>query len=391
MNQDTTNGNQQQQQPAGQQPQPPCPPQPPPKKRCPDLKAPPKTPELPKPKDCPVTCICPATPSSDGNCISTLIEEQAKLLAQAERTKTFKADLEDLLKKTKAAKDEYTATKRKELVEDWQTADADIVDLMKKLVCSVPCWQCLIECRICWRLNDIRRQELRLNGDGTLTTQVYSLYDLQYWQTRNRDARREVFDRIRAVFTAWEKPATAIAKILTDNATLADTIRKNIGTDSATAVYDAFMTLIPRHLAIKPPEINSKIANEYIQLCECYVGMPDNCCGPNVGELSVRERLIGPLPYLIKAEELDDMFCCLVLERYLPAKDALGTAEAALAATEAEIKRLKTEIEDRKKSLPADFKAGLTMPINCDDYKPKPKPTPTPGPTPPQYTQPTST
>ena len=32
---------------------------------------------------------------------------------------------------------------------------------------------------------------------------------------------------------------------------------------------------------------------------KCDEGTPDDCCGPDVGILNLRQRLIGPLPYLV--------------------------------------------------------------------------------------------
>jgi hypothetical protein len=96
----------------------------------------------------------------------------------------------------------------------------------------VPCWWCLIECEICPLLYAIRDTDLKLNGDGTLTDNVHSLRDLRYWQDRNREAKKEVFDRIKQVLAAWEKPAQTIDKILTENAKLIEEIKKILATDS---------------------------------------------------------------------------------------------------------------------------------------------------------------
>jgi hypothetical protein len=342
---------------------------PPPK--CQPLDPGPPTPPLTEPKPCPQACCCPPKPGSTETCLDDLIDEQAKQITEADRAKSFKADLEDLLKKAKSAKQEYTKEKYKDLRDKWDKQDAAIADLIAKLVCAVPCWWCLIECEICPLLYAIRDTELRLNGDGTLTDKVYSLRDLRYWRERNRDAKREVFDRIKLVLAAWEKPAQALDKILADDAKLIEDTKKILATDSTSAVFDVFMKLVPMHLAIAPRGVTSKVSPEYTKFCECDVGKPDDCCGPDVGNWTVRQRLIGPQPYLVDPDEFFEIICCLAKERYLPAKDLLALAESALAKTESDIKRAMGDLELKKGSVAADFKANVVNPIDCDKYKRK--------------------
>jgi len=88
---------------------------------------------------------------------------------------------------------------------------------------------------------------------------------------------------------------------------------------------------VPLHLAIAPPSDSkwkTKIGKEYTTFCKCDVGKPDNCCGPDVGVLSFRQRLIGPQPYLVDPKDFFKLICCLVEQRYAPAKDALAKANA---------------------------------------------------------------
>ena len=328
----------------------------------------PKAPDLPK---CPEPCCCPTKPGSTGTCLDDLIDEQAKQITEADRAKLFKAELEDLVKKANGAKQEYTKEKYRDLRDKWDKQDAVIADLISKLVCAVPCWWCLIECEICPLLYAIRDTELRLNGDGTLTDKVYSLRDLRYWQERNRDAKREVFDRIKLVLAAWEKPAQTLDKILVDNAKLIEDTKKILATDSANAVYDVFVKLVPMHLAIAPSGVPSKILPEYTKFCGCDVGSSDDCCGPNVGKWTVRQRLIGPQPYLVEPDKFFEIICCLAKERYLPAKDLLALAESDLAKTESDIKRALSDLEQKKGSVAADFKGKVVNPIDCDKYKRK--------------------
>jgi hypothetical protein len=338
---------------------------------CAPLDPGPDTPTLPDPEPCAQSCCCPPKNGSSGTCLDKLIDEQTKQINEADRAKSFKAILEDLLKKAKSAKQDYTREKYKDLRDRWDKQDAAIADLIAKLVCAVPCWWCLIECEICTLIYAIRDTEFRLNGNGTLIAPVGSLRDLRYWQERNRDAKKDVFDRIDLVLKAWEKPAQTLDKILTDDAKLIDEAKKNLATDSASVVYDVFMKLIPMHLAIAPRGVTSKIAPEYTKFCDCDKGVPDDCCGPDVGKWTIRQSLIGPQPYLVDPDKFFDIICCLASERYVPAKDQLAVAESGLAKTESDIKRALSDIDQKKASIAADFKASIVSPIDCDKYKPK--------------------
>ena len=121
-------------------------------------------------------------------------------------------------------------------------------DLIAKLICAVPCWKCVIECEICTLLYAVHELDLKLNGDGQLTTQVYSLRDLGYWLGRNLEAKQAVVDRIKVVLAAWEKPAQTLDKILTDNAKAIDDIKKILATDSPGAIFALFAKVPPERL-----------------------------------------------------------------------------------------------------------------------------------------------
>jgi hypothetical protein len=344
---------------------------------CPPLDPGPKTPKIPDLPKCPEACCCPPKPGSAGTCFDDLIDQQAKQIAEAARAASFKAELEALLAKAKSAKQEYTKEKYNELRGKWDKQDAAIAELIANLVCAVPCWWCLIECEICPLLYAIRDTELKLNGDWTLTDKVYSLYDLRYWQDRNRLAKQQVFDRIKLVLAAWEKPAQTLDTIIANDATLIEDTKKVLATDPASAVYSVFMKLVPMHLAIAPPGVTSKIL-EYTKFCGCDVGKPDICCGLDVGKRTVRQILIGPQPYIVDPDKFFDIVCCLAKERYLPAKDLLATAESDLTKTESDIKRAESDLVQKKGSLATDFKAGVISPIDCEKYK-KVHPAPPPA------------
>lgn len=320
---------------------------------------------------CSPSCCCPPKSGTTGSCLDDLIDQQTQQITEADRAKSFKAELEDLLKKAKAAKADYTVTKYQDLRDRWIKQDSATEELIRTVVCAVPCWRCLIECEVCPLLYAIRDAEVRLNGDGTLTKDVYSLRDLRDWQERNRDNRKAVFERIQKVLGAWEKPAQTLEKVLADDQKLIDDIKRNLASDPAGAVYDLFIRLVPMQLAIKPPDLNSKVKTEYTQLCTCDSGTPDVCCGLDVGSRSVWQRSVAPQPYLVDPDKFFEIICCLASERYLPAKDLLAKAEADLAKTEAEIKRLGTDIEAKRTSLAADFKASVANPADCTKYRSK--------------------
>jgi hypothetical protein len=334
-------------------------------------------PELKEPEKCPdPPCNCPSGPTTTSTCLDDMIAKQGSALAEAERTKVFKADLEALLAKAKTAKQEYTTDKYEKLVDEWKKQDAQIVELIRKLDCAVPCWWCLIECHICKLLYEIRYREQKLYGDGTLYTEVKNLHDLRYWHEQDRDQKKRIFDRVKNVLSAWEKPAQTIEKVLADNAKLIVDAGKFLGPDTPKLVYDVFLRLVPLHLAIAPPAsvVKTNIRKEYTKFCECDEGTPDDCCGPDVGVPSVRARVIGPqpnvvYPYLVHPNLYFDILCCLVKERYEPAKTALAKAEAAFQAVDADVKRYAAEIEERMKSFEKDARGAIPNTVDCCSYK----------------------
>ena len=87
----------------------------------------------------------------------------------------------------------------------------------------------MIECDVCPLLYEIRDAEQWLYGDGTLTDKVYSARPCILARTRIATRSSAVFDRIKAVLAAWEKPAQTIEKILADNAKLIDDAEKILG------------------------------------------------------------------------------------------------------------------------------------------------------------------
>jgi hypothetical protein len=303
-----------------------------------------------------------------------MIADQVTEIATAEKAKLFKTDLEALLAKAKAAEQEYTKDKYDALVKLWVQRDVEIAELIRKLVCAVPCWRCIIDCHICPLLNELHYAERWLYGDDQLPSQVLNKYDVQYWRARDKDRKERRFLRIKNVLAVWEKPAQTIEKILSDNKTAIETAGKSLASDAGQIVYDVFFRIVPLHLAIAPPIVpawTTRIGKEYTEFCGCdTVHEADVCCGPDVGERSLRQRLIGPQPYLVEPTDYFKIICCLVKDRYAPAKQAFALAEAAMAGIDTEIKNYKAQIEDGLKYFEKDAKRAIPSAINCCDYEP---------------------
>ena len=364
----------------------PCDPAPqptPPHQDCTDLPRPEDLPKAPKPpahKDCPLECDCPKAPTEPTTCLDELIAAQDKEIKEAERAQSFKDELKAIQDKTGAAKLEYTQAKYEALLKQWKKQDGQIVELVKKLTCAFPCWECMIECSVCTLVYALRDRERELSGRGVpfaptgaaCYDTADTLYDLQYWHERNCAARQANFDRVKAVLAAWEAPAQALDKALADDAKIIADAQNVMAPDAAKLVYDVFFLLIPRHLAIAPPrdaadkDTQTEIERKYADLlCACDDGAPDTCCGPDTGPLSLRQRLVGPLPYLLAPALYPDLICCLVVHRYLPAKEALATAEGELANAQNRLNDAKAALEQKTQSLADDAKANL-LAFKCE-------------------------
>jgi hypothetical protein len=349
--------------------------QPPAEKKCESTCEPayPDKPTYTPPKKCKPACECPPGTGTTDNCLEDLIDAQTKPITDGDWAKAFKAELEAFLAKARTAKDEYTPEKYQKLVKQWEDQDRDIAELLRKLVCALPCWRCVIECHVCPLLYQMRDAELQLNGNGTWCSEVHNLQDLLYWQTRDKEAKERFFNRLKALLAAWEKPAQTIEKTLTDNAKLIVEANKQLGTEPSKVLVDVFLRLIPAHLAIAPAGASTKIEKKFSELCCCDDREPLKCCGIDIGERSFRQRLIGPLPYLIDPNGYFNLICCLISCAYQPAKDKLSAAEAAVASTENTIKRLKGLIDNGLKNFDKNAKAAIPVAIDCKDYKEKDK------------------
>jgi hypothetical protein len=344
---------------------------------CPEIEPYDKKPPdlMPEPEPCETCCSCPPAPEPGKSCLDDLIRAEAATAAIGEEAKKSKADLEGFLAKMKAASAKYTPETYTALVKRWQDNDKLLCEVIRKLVCNIPCWWCVIECEICPLINAIAADERRLKGTNQLYTTTNSLYDQRYWWWREREIQIEAFDRVNKMMLAWQDPFTTIDAVLKANladATAANT-GKMLGPELNKLLFDVLFRMVPLHLAIAPPvEVAATcVQTKFVELCGCdEPASPDDCCGPNVGPLTVRERLIGPQPFLIKPELFPDLICCLATNAYRPAKEALAKASAEFAAVEAEIGSLKTAIDAHIKSLPVDARIRLGKPIECKDYQP---------------------
>jgi hypothetical protein len=314
------------------------------------------------------SCKCPPPPTSTSDCLEDLIASQATQVAAGEKAKAFQTELGALLTAAKAAAQAYTSSKYAAQLKLWEQQDRDIVELIRKLVCAVPCWRCIIECYVCPLINDVIYAERRLYNDQ-LYDKVYDLYDLRYWHERNRDAQQRQLERIKGVLAAWQNPAATLDKILSDDAKLISDANKTIGTDAAKTVYDVFLKLVPMHLTIAPPSTKSQtgIDVKFTQFCGCDKGTLDDCCGPDVGKLSVRQRLVGPQPFLVDPNDYFGIICCLVEKRYVVVKDAYADADAQYQRVDKEITRYTTLIAGRldPKAFETEAKRLIPPVVEC--------------------------
>ncbi|BCT91026.1 hypothetical protein LYSHEL_00500 [Lysobacter helvus] len=331
----------------------------------------PTPPKMPDPEKCDPKCCCPPGPGgTGGSCLDGLISEQAHLAEKAALAKDFADELRALQDKMLSARANFTNEKYQALLKDWQDQDTAIGKLADDVACSVKCWSCLLECRLCPLLQDIRALERQLNGTGTFATTVDTLRERASWHERNRDERQAVVNRIKDVLAAWEDPAKTLEDTLTANKALIDTVRGMLSTDAPGALYALFVTLIPRHWAIRPRSATSKV-KDYVEICTCGEIPPDDCCGPDTAIGTTLQRLLPPLPYLVDPNGLADILCCLVTQRYLPQVQLLADAHAQFEAAKQDVERATAQVKAKIDALEAAFKAELSTPIDCTPYRTK--------------------
>ncbi|HEV8334445.1 MAG TPA: hypothetical protein VGQ22_23690 [Steroidobacteraceae bacterium] len=353
-----------------------------------------------EPPKCETCCDCPPVPGDKPGCLEGLIKSEADAINKGEQAKKFKSDLEALLGKVKAATLEYTADSYKDLIERWKKEDDAIVCLIRSIRCALPCWWCVIECELCPLINDIVRLESKLSGvfkscdekpaaapqpaegceeQGSEEKKekcLTSLYDLRQWWWREKLRRQALFDHAANVMRSWETPFKTIDCVLKANAEILKVASGTLGIDqkkdAAKLLFDVFFRLVPQHMAIAPPESAAKtaIANKYVELC-CCDNSPvlHECCGVIIRLPTVRDRIIGALPYLIAPDRYPILVCCLATNVYQPAKQSAVEADSKFSEYDTEVKAIEAAIVAQLKSLPADAKVRLGKTIECKDYQ----------------------
>lgn len=325
-------------------------------------------PDLPDPPVRPAACNCPGKPPETKTCFDDLIAAQAIELSRADQAKVFKAELEDILKKANAVKLSYSRAKYEEFKNRWDKEDEDIITAIEIVTCNIKCWWCVIECEVCRLFYAIEDLDMEINGKGKLSVKAQSLLDLQYWHQRNREAKNAQFQRIDAVVKAWNKPVETIDKALIENDKFLKTVRQ---LDPVDALIPLLLKVIPLHLAIAPRPIKTKINNKYIRLCDCDRGDVDDCCGPDTGMPSILQQQLGPQAYIVDPDDYFGILCCLVKERYVPAKEQLAVATSQLGTVNDKITRKKAELESRKKDPLGDALRNIARPVDCSKYTAK--------------------
>jgi hypothetical protein len=328
-------------------------------------------PTVDEPEACPPTgCTCPTTPGTTVNCLESLIDAQAASIAEAQNATAFKDALSKLLDSAKKASQDYTRDKYDSLLKQWVEQDAAIAELLRRLECCVECWKCVLECHVCTLVDQVVMAERWLYKGGLPTT-ANNLYDLLNWHERNREAADRTFTRIKAVIDVWATPAKTIDAALAANKGLIKSAGDLLSTDPGKAVYDVFLKLVPMHLAIAPPStsgVTTSIDERFTEFCACDTGTPDACCGPDVGVLSVRERIVGAQPYLIDPNDYFTLVCCLVQQRYAPARAELGKADAGLTSVKNRIAKFKA-LTDGIKDFEKTARPAVPSQINCCNYE----------------------
>lgn len=363
-------------------------------------------------------CKCPDPGSSTSDCLETFVSKRTGDTGAAEQA-SLKAELVKLVETAKKAKQDYSRDVYKDLVEQWKKQDRDIADLLRKLECSVWCWDCIFKCHVCAFLHELRKAEILLQGNGEMYANVHHLYDQRYWLECDRIVKLRSLNRIKSVLKAWESPSASIQKALNENKKLIETSGPLLGTQPGKAIYDIFFKLVPLHLAIAPQsggEIVTKIDARFTTLCgccetkpgtdtettddesadttqtgntskdgnggtekECPEPDPSNCCGPEVGELSFRERLIPPQANLIDPNDYFKLICCLVERRYEPAVIAIIDVDRQLAELKSTIDRHEKAIgQGWQGEFEKNAKAAIPSVIDCCEYEIKPEPEPEP-------------
>ncbi|QDT98554.1 alanine-zipper protein [Gimesia aquarii] len=347
------------------------------------------------------------TPLEREKCLVDAIAKEVETINKAKSAEKAKKELEAIQKSAETAIKDYTTEAHKSFILLWEEQDKDIQKLLNKVEC-IPNWKCIIECYICPLLNELYFVAQELNGDPlnychccerknvsdtcseekTKCEQYQSYlnddpnyrqfskelaknhYDLLHWLERDLAQKNRTYELVSNVLQAWMNPNKSLKDLLQANSELIKKCNDEWCSRTTHIVYDIFVQLLPLHFAIRPRDKNNKkwpdgkkptvIQKEfydlYAHLC-CDEGQPIDCCNVNVGEPSIRDRLIGTQPYIVDPSEYYELICCLTKHRYLKAQEAMAKAQAALDAQ-------KKRIEDLNKFISKD--AGTLAKIAYD-------------------------
>jgi hypothetical protein len=330
-------------------------------------------------------CKCPPPTTTKSSCLQDLINTQQMTITRAETAEAYKKELEAFVAKIAAAEKDYTSDKYKNYKEQWAAQSKKISGLLSVLDCNIGCWDCFVICEICSLVTHIIDEKKRLYGDYSVYAKAHSLRDLKHWWETEKLKVEDELQRILAVLTAWEKPADTIKKTLDDNGKLIDVIKDGLTKDQSKAIFALLFKLIPSHLAIAPrvrgndgkftldatAEDADSIAKFQKWLLSCCgdVEATDAACGPDIGQMSIRNSLTGPLPFITAPAELSLIICCVVQGPYTCAKTKLAHATAEVSKVDAQIANARTFLTKKPLAHLEELVARLPTEINCELYK----------------------
>jgi hypothetical protein len=318
-------------------------------------------------------CHCPPLPSMSPKCIEVLIDDQSKEEEAANNANQLKQDLTIILEETTKGREGYTREFHEDHIKRWVKLDCNIADLLRSIECNVECWKCVLNCYVCPLFADLDQAEQELYGGEELYRDVHDLYDLQYWRSKYRDKLQRRYDRINDYLEVWKDPVKHITQVLDDNESTYKDISNYPCKESGKAIFDVFLKLVPLHLAIAPPRGScweTRIDKRFTDFCD-FGGEPDDhCCGPDLGKLSLRQRLIKPQPYLIDPCDYLKLICCLMEQRWTPARIARDEAISEYNAVTRKIERLKGKFNDWQATLETTAEGAIPTDVECCEFEP---------------------
>ena len=198
---------------------------------------------------------------------------------------------------------------------------------------------------------------------------------MQYWHSKNKAAKERRFKRIDDYLRVWKDPVYYITEAMKENDAIYEQASNYPSKEFGKAIYDVFLKLVPLHLAIAPPRGScweTRIDKRFTNFCEFGRGPHDHCCGPDLGRPSLRQRLIGPQPYLIDPCDYLKVICCLMEKRWTPARVGLNNAESEYNTVTRRIDRLTGKFnEGWKTTLETTAEAVIPPDVECCEFDPR--------------------